>query len=249
MAQPDPGGVRCPLLYPYRPPVLGTMTGRPVRDTPCPASANCANARRCWDVARTRFPDGTARRSPSCATWSAPRVRFTCADSEAIHTIAGGSSACAYASENHVAVLALDLAGMLAMRRLSSTIGRQAVRVLDGELLSDPARDDLRHLCGTREERAEEPDRTELHSEPQPVVITATPANRPPVSLVEMKEPLKLRHRRWLGVAAGSGDLRRAPEVVYGPSPLSLLPGVRGRGRNSARPSRSVPRSAAVSRS
>ena len=34
LAQPDPGGVRCPLLYPYRPPVLGTMTGRPVRDTP-----------------------------------------------------------------------------------------------------------------------------------------------------------------------------------------------------------------------
>jgi hypothetical protein len=31
----------------------------------------------------------------------------------------------------------LDLTGMLAMRRLSSTIGRHAVRVLDGELLSD----------------------------------------------------------------------------------------------------------------
>ena len=44
-----------------------------------------------------------------------------------------------------------------------------------------------------------------------------------------MKEPLKLRPRRWLGVAAVRGDLRRAPEVVYGPSPLSLLPGVRGR--------------------
>jgi hypothetical protein len=55
----------------------------------------------------------------------------------------------------------LDLTGMLAMRRLSSTTGRQAVRVLDGELLSDPARDDLRHLCGAREERAEEPDRAE----------------------------------------------------------------------------------------
>jgi hypothetical protein len=55
----------------------------------------------------------------------------------------------------------LDLPGMLAMRRLSSTIGRQAVRVLDGELLSDPARDVSRHLCGTREERAEEPDRAE----------------------------------------------------------------------------------------
>ncbi len=25
------------------------------RDTPRPASANCANARRCWDVAHTRF--------------------------------------------------------------------------------------------------------------------------------------------------------------------------------------------------
>ena len=74
---------------------------------------------------------------------------------------------------------------MLAMRRLSSTIGRQAVRVLEGELLSDPARDDLRHLCGTREERAEEPDRAELHSEPQPVVITATPADQSPVSLAE----------------------------------------------------------------
>ena len=107
-------------------------------------------------------------------------------DSEAIHTIAGGRSACADASEkSRVAVLALDLTGMLAMRRLSSTIGRQAVRVLEGELLSDPARDDLRHLCGTREERAEEPDRAELHSEPQPVVITATPADQSPVSLAE----------------------------------------------------------------
>lgn len=35
-----------------------------------------------------------------------------------------------------------------------------------------------------------------------------------------MKEPLKLRHRRWLGVPAVRGDLRRSQEVVYGPSPL-----------------------------
>jgi hypothetical protein len=54
----------------------------------------------------------------------------------------------------------------------------------------------------------------QLHSEPQPVVIIATPANHPRVSLVEMNEPLKLRHRRWLGVAAVRGDLRRAQEVV-----------------------------------
>jgi hypothetical protein len=44
----------------------------------------------------------------------------------------------------------LDLTGMLAMRRLSSTIGRQAVRVLDGELLSDPARE----ISGTSVGRA-----------------------------------------------------------------------------------------------
>ena len=37
-------------------------------------------------------------------------------------------------------------------------------------------RDDLRYLCETREERAEEPDRAELRSEPRLVVITATPA-------------------------------------------------------------------------
>jgi hypothetical protein len=48
-------GVHCLLLCSYGAPVPGTMTGRPLRDTPCPASANCANARWCWDVARTRF--------------------------------------------------------------------------------------------------------------------------------------------------------------------------------------------------
>jgi hypothetical protein len=91
--------------------------------------------------------------------------------------------------------------------------------------------------CGRREPtHREHAGEIQLHSEPQPVVITATPANQPPVSLVEMNERLKLRHRRWLGVAAVRGDLRRAQEVVYGPSPLSLLPGVRGRGRNTARP-------------
>jgi hypothetical protein len=36
-------------------PVPGTMTWRPLRDIPRPASANCPNPRRCWDVARTRF--------------------------------------------------------------------------------------------------------------------------------------------------------------------------------------------------
>jgi hypothetical protein len=71
----------------------------------------------------------------------------------------------------------LDLTGMLAMPRLSSTIGRQAVRVLDGERLSDPARDDLRHLCGTASEA--QGNRTTLAPiclAPAGPVASATPA-------------------------------------------------------------------------
>jgi hypothetical protein len=44
-------------------------------------------------------------------------------------------------------------------------------------------------------------------------VIAATPVDLRSVSLVDLKEPLKLRHRRWLSVAAVRGDLRRAQEI------------------------------------
>ncbi len=105
----------------------------------------------------------------------------------------------------------LDLTGMLAMRRLSSTIGRQAVRVLDGELLSDPARDDLRHLCGTC--RGTGPCRAWHHSR------TWGPCRR----------GIRLRDRRTCRVAAGDerGDSPLPPGRARAPRPPGPRRGTR----------------------
>jgi hypothetical protein len=85
---------------------------------------------------------------------------------------------------------------VLAVRRIPPGILRKAARILDSKLLGDPAGDDLRHLGGSREKRAEEPHGAQLYGEPEPIVITAAPRDQRPVSLVEVKEPLKLSHRR-----------------------------------------------------
>ena len=89
---------------------------------------------------------------------------------------------------------------------------QQAVRI-DSQLLGDPVGDDLRRLSGLREERTEKPDCTQLHRKPEPVVIAAAPVDQRAVSLVEVKEPLKLHHRRRLGVATIGSDLHRAQEI------------------------------------
>ena len=118
-----------------------------------------------------------------------------------------------------VPVLALNLPSVLAVRRIPPGILRQAARILDTELLGDPAGDDLRHLGGSREERAEEPHRAQLDGEPESVVISAASRDQRPVSLVEVKEPLKLSHRRCLGVAAVGRELAGAQEIDrHGPA-------------------------------
>jgi hypothetical protein len=112
-----------------------------------------------------------------------------------------------------VAILALNLPSMLAVRRIPPGIVREASRIFDSELLGDPAGDDLRHLGGSREERAEEPHRAQLHGKPEPVVIAAASHDQRPVSLIEVKEPLKLSHRRWIAVTAVASQLAGAQEI------------------------------------
>jgi len=102
---------------------------------------------------------------------------------------------------------------MLAVCRIPPGILRKAARILDSELLGDPAGDSLRHLGGSREERAEEPNRAQLYGKPEPIVITAPSRDQHPVSLVEVKEPLKLSHRRRLSVAAVARQLAGAQEI------------------------------------
>jgi hypothetical protein len=79
-----------------------------------------------------------------------------------------------------VAILALDLPSMLAVRRGPPAIVRQAAGIIDNELLGDPVGDDLRHLGGSGEERAEEPHRAQLYGEPEPVVIAAASGDQRP---------------------------------------------------------------------
>ena len=118
-----------------------------------------------------------------------------------------------------VPVLALDLPSVLAVRRIPAAILSQTARVLDGELLGDPAGDDLRHLGGSGEERAEEPHRAQLDGEPEPVVIAAASRDQRPVSLIEVKEPLKLRCGRRFAVAAVARQLAGAQEINrHGPA-------------------------------
>jgi hypothetical protein len=90
---------------------------------------------------------------------------------------------------------------MLRVRRLPSGIVRQAARI-GSELLGDLVGDDLGHLGGSGEKRTEKPHCAQLYREPEPVVIAAASVDQRAVSLVEVKEPLKLRDRRRLGVAA-----------------------------------------------
>jgi hypothetical protein len=119
----------------------------------------------------------------------------------------------------------LDLTGMLAVRRIPLAIFRQAARILDSKFLGDPAGDDLRHLGGAGEERAEEPHRAQLHGKPEPIVITAMSRDQRPVALVEVKEPLKLRNRRRLAVAAVARQLGRAQEIDrHGPASPRAVP-------------------------
>ena len=63
------------------------------------------------------------------------------------------------------------------------------------------------------EERAEKPDRRELHREPESVVITAMLGDSLTVAVVEVKEPLQLTRRRRLAVAAVAGDLSGAEKI------------------------------------
>ena len=123
-----------------------------------------------------------------------------------------------------VAVGALDLASVLAMRLPTPRIERQAFRVGDGELTRDRPGDDLRHVGRVREERAEKPHRRELNGEPEPVVIAAAIADPLAVKVVEVKEPLELTRRRRLAVAAVAGDLRRAEKVDRHPPSETLKP-------------------------
>jgi hypothetical protein len=55
-------------------------------------------------------------------------------------------------------------------------------------------------------------------------VIAATAVDQPPVALVEMKEPIELRHRWLLAVAAVGGELAAAQEIDrHGPQPPRLV--------------------------
>ncbi|HEX9373715.1 MAG TPA: hypothetical protein VF897_22065, partial [Roseiflexaceae bacterium] len=111
-----------------------------------------------------------------------------------------------------VAVLALDLPGVLAVRRLARGVVDQAARI-DAQLLGDPCSDDLGHLGRPGQERAQEPHGAQLHGEAKTVVLAAAAIDQHPVAIVEVKEPLQLRRRRRLGIAAVRGPVLSAQEI------------------------------------
>jgi hypothetical protein len=113
-----------------------------------------------------------------------------------------------------VAVLALDLAGVLAVRRLPPRVVRQTPCVGDAKLVGDPERDGLGHVGRPRQKRAEVADGAKLHGEPEPVVIAAMTADQRAIAIVEVKEPIQLRRRRRAGVAAIAGKPLAAQELV-----------------------------------
>jgi hypothetical protein len=112
-----------------------------------------------------------------------------------------------------VAVDALDLPGVLAMRLLPAPVAGEMIRGGDRKLPGDRLRDDRRHVGRMGEERAEEPHCRELHREPEPVVIAAAIGDPLTVAVVEVEEPLELPRRRRLAVTPVGSDLRRAEKI------------------------------------
>lgn len=98
------------------------------------------------------------------------------------------------------------------MRLLALGVVSQAARI-DAHLLGDPRSDDLGYLGRAGEERAQEPYGAQLHRETEAVVIAAAAIDRYPVALIEVKEPLQLRRRRRLAVAAVARELTAGEKV------------------------------------
>jgi hypothetical protein len=113
---------------------------------------------------------------------------------------------------------------VLAVRGLALRAGGQAARIGDAQLLGDPVCDDMGHVGWAGEERAEESHGAQLHGEAEAVVIAAAAVDQRAVAVVEVKEPIELRCRWRLVVAAVGGELAAAQEIDrHGPSAPRVL--------------------------
>jgi hypothetical protein len=115
--------------------------------------------------------------------------------------------------EEPIAIPVADLPRVLVQRLRPVHILLHARRVADRQLLDQELHRRPRHIQRILQEPPDRPDRAQLHSETEAMVVRSSPRDQVPIGVIEIEEPLHLGAGRLTHETAGRGDLLIGQEL------------------------------------